>query len=757
MKILCGISLNRTSSKDSKKKKMGSYERIGDILVHRALKDAVEQVIAPGTGISNAKVWKTLSDILNEFAHENDALMKKRDAIQAQVDAWYLEHANKPYDAAEYAAFLGKIGYLAPEGAPFKVQVNNVDPEISSTPAPQLVVPVDNARYALNAANSRWGSLLDAFYGTNAGPEESAGLEKGKSYNPARGAKVFEQAHAYMDQFFPLADGAKFDDVTKFALGAGGKGLALTLKNGKTVSLAKGEQFVGYNKNGSELSEVFLKHNNLHFLLAINPSGAAGKGHAAGVNDIIIEAASTAIADCEDSVAAVDAEDKARVYKNWAGLMRGDLSESFQKGGKTLVRKLNPDKTFVCASTGAQKTVPGRVVLLVRNVGMHLLTDAVRFAKTGRDVPEGLVDAVITVLAALHDLKKPQGALRNSRAGSVYVVKPKQAGIEEVAFHERVFSRVEECLGIARNTVKLGLMDEERRTTVNLKECIRAIQNRCIFINTGFLDRTGSEIHTCFRAGPVQTKGAIKKAAWRVAYEAWNVDIGIETGLLGTAQIGKGMFAKPAAMQEMIETKAGELRAGATTAWVPSPTAATLHALHYHMVDVKDVQSKIGALGRRAKLTDILTPPFLQEQLTQTEIDHELRDSLQGILGYIARWIQLGVGCSSVPDLDGVELMEDRATLRISSQLLGSWLLHGLVSEEQVLATAKEMAVIVDNQNKGQAGYENMSPNFNDNGFKCAMHMIFNALECPDGLTEGSLTQFRRAEKARRAGAHGKL
>jgi len=735
---------------------MGSYEQVGGLLVHAALKRAVDADIAPGSGIAPAAFWGTVEKVLKEFAGENEALLRKRDALQAQVDAWYLDNQNKPYDAAAYAAFLGKIGYLVPEGPDFTVNVTNVDPEISCTPGPQLVVPVDNARYALNAANARWGSLLDAFYGTNAGPAEENGLEKGKSYNPKRGAKVFELAHQVLDANFPLSGGAKYNDVAKFQLGAN-KSLEVVLKDGSKQGLAKSEQFTGYNGDASALTEVLLKHNNMHMIIVINPNGQAGSTHAAGVNDIIIESAVTAISDCEDSVAAVDAEDKARVYKNWAGLMKGDLQEKFSKGGKELVRKLNPDRTFVCPKSGGKHTLPGRVVLLVRNVGMHLMTDAVRFADSGRDVPEGLVDACVTVLAALHDLRKPAGAQRNSRAGSMYVVKPKQHGPEEVAFTERVFARIEQCFGLARNTVKLGIMDEERRTTVNLKECIRVARERCIFINTGFLDRTGDEIHTCFRAGPVEPKADIKKATWRVAYEAWNVDIGIETGLVGTAQIGKGMWAQPNNMKGMLETKIAELKAGATTAWVPSPTAATLHALHYHMVDVLDIQAKIGAMGRRAKLEDILTPPLAHKPLTQPQIEHELRDSLQGIIGYIARWIQLGVGCSSVPDINGIELMEDRATLRISSQLIGNWLHHGLVTREKVIETAKEMAAIVDKQNAGQPGYEPMGPKYDDNGFKCALHMIFNALDCPNGLTEHSLTMFRRAEKARRASSGSKL
>ena len=739
-----------------------SYDEVGGLLVHRALRRCVEEEIAPGTGVGAAQVWQTLERVLSEFSAENEALLRKRDALQAQVDAWYLSNAGKPYDHAAYTAFLGSIGYIVPSGPDFRVDVRNVDPEISRTPGPQLVVPVDNARYALNAANARWGSLLDAFYGTNAGPSEENGCEKGSSYNPKRGAKVFELAHAVLDANAPLGGGAKYNDVARFALGAGGA-LEATLKSRAVVGLTKPEQLVGYTlKAGAggrerELEQVLLRHNSLHLLLVIDREGAAGRGHAAGVNDIVIESAVTAIADCEDSVAAVDAEDKAKVYKHWAGLMKGTLEDKFSKGDKQLVRRLAEDKVFVCARTGGQLVLPGRVVLLVRNVGLHLLTDMVLFAASGREVPEGLVDAVITTLGAMHDLRRGAGAQRNSRTGSMYVVKPKQHGPEEVAFTERVFARVEQCFGLARNTVKLGIMDEERRTTVNLKECIRAARERCIFINTGFLDRTGDEIHTCFRAGPVQTKEAIKKAVWRTAYEAWNVDVGIECGLVGTAQIGKGMWAQPNNMKGMLETKLAELKAGATTAWVPSPTAATLHALHYHMVDVLDVQQRIGAMGRRAKLADILTPPLATRPLTQQEIQHELKDSLQGILGYIARWIQLGVGCSSVPDINGVELMEDRATLRISSQLIGNWLHHGLISKDKLISTAKAMADIVDKQNAGSPGYVPMGPNYNDEGFKCAIHMCVNAMDCPNGLTEGSLALYRKAEKAKRRAAKSKL
>uniref|UniRef100_A0A7S2WGG4 Malate synthase n=1 Tax=Mucochytrium quahogii TaxID=96639 RepID=A0A7S2WGG4_9STRA len=729
-----------------------AYKNIGSIKVHHTLVEVVEKEIIPGTGIAPQSFWGSLEKILNEFAPENEGLLRKRDSIQAQIDNWYLQHSkNSKYDAAAYAAFLGEIGYIVPEGPDFKVETKNVDPEIACTPGPQLVVPVDNARYALNAANARWGSLLDAFYGTDAGPPETAGLEKGKSYNPKRGQKVFEYAHEFLDAHFGLAGGAKYGDVQEFRLNGSKKSLECVLKNNRVVNLAQPSQFVGFVVTPSGLGNILMKHHGLHVEIQIDAKSQVGSTHPAGVKDIMLESAITAIADCEDSVAAVDAADKSVVYRNWNGLMKGTLAEKFTKGGKEMVRKLNPDKRFTSVATGAPLVIPGRVVLLVRNVGIHMYTDAVKFVATDREVPEGLVDAMVTTLAALHDLKGTAKQEKNSRTGSMYMVKPKQHGPEEVAYTVRMLGRVEQELGLARNTIKVGIMDEERRTTVNLKECIRAAKERCIFINTGFLDRTGDEIHTCFRAGPVLPKADIKKAKWRTAYEDWNVDIGIETGLVGVAQIGKGMWAAPDNMKEMLEKKVSEPRAGATTAWVPSPTAATLHVFHYHQVDVLAVQRKLEAGGRRALLSDIITPPMLDRQLSADEIQHELEDNLQGLLGYIVRWIELGVGCSKVPDINDVGLMEDRATLRISSQHIGNWLHWGIISEKQLIDTAHKMARIVDKQNASQGGYDPMSPKFSNNGFQCALEMIFNALDCPNGLTEHTLTKYRRAEKGRLA------
>jgi len=730
------------------------YVRVGGLQIHRSLRKVIEEEIAPGTGVSADAFFASLEKVLVAFSSENEALLRKRDSLQAQIDNYVLSHPE--LEPAAYASFLGNIGYIVPEGAPFKIETQNVDAEIACTPGPQLVVPVDNARYALNAANSRWGSLLDSFYGTDAGPPEANGAERGKGgYNPVRGAKVFEYAHKFLDEHFTLANGAKYGDVEAFKVsGSSPAQLTMVLKSKKSIGLAQPEKFVGYNHTGSlGVTNVLLRNNGLHVDIVIDANSDIGRTHAAGVKDIVLESAITAICDQEDSVAAVDADDKARVYMNWCGLMKGDLSEKFSKEGRTQTRALNPDKKYVGAADGKELVLPGRAVLLVRNVGLHLYTDAVRFADTGRDVPESLVDAAVSVLAAMHDLRRPSMAAKNSRTGSVYIVRPKLHGPEEVAFVERVFTCIEKELGLAPNTVKIGVMDEERRTTVNLMECLRPVKERCIFINTGFLDRTGDEIHTSFRLGPMMRKNEIKSAIWRTSYEDWNVDVGILTGLVGKGQIGKGMWAKPSEMKEMLEKKIGEPQAGATVAWVPSPTAATLHVMHYHMVDVLGVQEQIAKGGRRAKLSNLLIPPLQPRgsKLSQKEIEYELRDTLQTILGYVARWVQLGVGCSSVPDLNDIGLMEDRATLRINSQILGNWLYFGLISMEQLMSTAKDIAAIVDKQNSGQAGYEAMAPNFNDNGFKCAIEMILNAKDCPNGLTEQTLTKFRRLEKARRS------
>lgn len=730
----------------------GQYIKIGGLQVHKALKQCVEADIAPGTGVAPAAFWASMEKVLRKFAPENESLLRKRDAMQGLIDAYILGNAGKPWDQSAYAAYLGRIGYLVPEGADFALETTNVDPEIASTPGPQLVVPVDNARYALNAANARWGSLLDAFYGTDAGPPESPGLEKGSSYNPARGAKVFELAHAFLDEHFALAGGAKYGEAAKFQLA--GKALEVQLASGKKVGLAQPAKFVGFlstpagASGAAGLSSVLLKNNGLHAEIQVDAASPVGQTHQAGVKDIVIESAITAIADCEDSVAAVDAEDKARVYRHWAGLMKGTLEEKFSKGSKTMTRRLNDDKTFTDAATGGALVLPGRVVLLVRNVGIHLYSDAIKMADSGQLVPETLLDAMVTSLAAMHDLK----LRRNSRAGSVYIVKPKLHGVEEVDYTVRMFSMVEQELGIPANALKMGIMDEERRTSVNLKECMRAAKQRCIFVNTGFLDRTGDEIHTSFRLGPVMPKGDIKGAIWRTAYEKYNVDVAIEAGILGKGQIGKGMYDQPENMKDMLATKVSHPKEGATVAWVPSPTAATLHAIHYHMVDVLAVQEQLKAGGRRATVGDILIPPMLgAKTLTKAQIDHEVRDNLQTLVAYVARWVQLGVGCSAVPDIDNIKRMEDRATLRISSQIVGNWLHHGLVSGEEVIAIAKEMAQLVDKQNAGQAGYEPMAPAYTSNAFQCALEMIFDAKACPNGLTEGTLTKYRRAEKLRRS------
>lgn len=728
------------------------YTRIGELDIHPALEAVVENEICKGTEISSSKFWKTLETLLKTFSARNESLLKKRDSIQAQIDAYHLKNASKPWDAADYTAFLANIGYIVPEGPDFKIETEDVDLEIAKIAGPQLVVPVDKARFALNAANSRWGSLLDAFYGTDAGPPQTPGYEKGKNYNPKRGAKVFEYAHAFLDEFFTL-NGAKFGDVQKFEIVSGNQ-LTMSLAGGKVVELKNPEKFVGFNKIGNELSSVLLKNNDLHVEIVINKKGTIGREHKAGVNDVILESAITAICDMEDSVAAVDALDKSIIYKNWAKLMKNSLEEKFKKGDKTVHRKLNEDRKFLKAG-GGELVLPGRVVLLVRNVGLHMYTDAVKFADTQQLIPEGLLDLLVTAVSALHDIGKNSNkkSCFNSRTGSVYIVKPKQHGPEEVAFTVECFAMVEQLLGMKPNSLKIGIMDEERRTTVNLKECIRQAKYRCIFINTGFMDRTGDEFHTSMRRGPYLTKEHVKKAVWLDAYENWNVDVGIQCGLVGKAQIGKGMWAAPDSMKSMLEKKINHPQAGATCAWVPSPTAGILHAIHYHKVYVKEVQQRLEAGGKRSTLSDILTPPLLELykgdcKLTDQVVAKELENNAQAILGYVVRWVIMGVGCSKVPDITNEPLMEDRATLRINSQHIANWLLHGCVSMDQVVSCFKDMARIVDEQNKGQEGYENMYGNFDtNNGYLCALELVTNGLKVENGLTEYSLTKYRRAQK----------
>jgi malate synthase len=718
------------------------YIKKGSLSVSSELESFLKLEVLPGLDLSEEHFWTSLENIINEFSPKNKKLLEIRESMQEQIDAWHLANPGEEKNLNVYKSFLKEIGYLLEEGGDFKITTGNVDPEIASIAGPQLVVPVMNARFALNAANARWGSLYDALYGTDMISEEN-GASKAGAYNPVRGDKVIEFAKKFLDDNFTI-DNASYADINSFNVRDGL--LEISLLNGKTTSLLNNDQFQGYLGSAEEPSAVLLKNNNLHAEIQIDPEHSVGATDPAGIKDVLLESAITTIQDCEDSVAAVDGEDKVTVYRNWLGLMKGDLKETFVKGGAEMTRSLNPDRNYI-APDGSNFTLPGRSLMLVRNVG-HLMTNPAILDQKGDEVPEGILDAMFTICIAMHDLNG-NSHLHNSKAGSIYIVKPKMHGPEEVQFTCDLFSAVEKSLNLNPLTAKIGIMDEERRTTVNLKECIRVAKERVIFINTGFLDRTGDEIHTSMEAGPMIPKAQMKQQPWILAYEDWNVDSGLETGFKGNAQIGKGMWPMPDEMLNMYETKTMHPESGANCAWVPSPTGATLHAMHYHQILVSERQEKL--LERtKASLDDILTIPVMSDvgSLSPEEVQKELDNNAQGILGYVVRWVDQGVGCSKVPDINNIGLMEDRATCRISSQHIANWLHHSVCSEDQVMETMKRMAVVVDQQNSGDPFYQPMAPTYDGIAFMAACNLAIEGRIQPSGYTEPILHEMRLKFKA---------